>query len=130
MGVELVKIQLVGALRYGYKGDKYEQNKHYLVKSDRAKMLLRLTTDYGLFVFKEVGKAHTPVAERPVTPRVRPIEVVDTTKTLEEQFDDKLSEADHDPTVEVVDLEDTEVAETEYEDPEATDKEDEGGTEV
>ncbi len=117
MGGELVKIELVGALRYSYKGEKFYQNKHYLVKADRAKLLLRLTTDYGLYVFKEVGKAHSPVAEVPVKPRIRPVPVVDTTKTVAEQFDDALAEKDNDPSIETVS--DTEEA-----------KADDGGTEV
>lgn len=86
----LVKIALVGAVRYGYKGAKFEQNKHYLVKADRAKLLLRLTSDSGLFIFKVVGKDHTPQRVIPVAAPVREIPVVDTTKSSEDQFQDVL----------------------------------------
>jgi len=90
MSAGMVKIELVGCLRYGYKGDKYEQNVHYMVKADRAKLLLRLTTDYGYHVFKEVGKAFQPVATKAPAPE-RVLPVVDTTKTEEQQYDEQLT---------------------------------------
>lgn len=88
----LVKIELVGCLRYSYKSEKFERNVHYMVKADRAASLLRLTTDHGFYVFKEVGERHVPVAPRPVA-RARAVPVVDTTKTAEEQYDDNVAEA-------------------------------------
>lgn len=91
--MSMVKIELVGALRYGYKGDKYERGMHYLVKEDRAKLLLRLTTDKGFHVFRQVGATHTPVAPRPAPKVERDLPVVDTTKTQAEQYDDAVAAA-------------------------------------
>lgn len=87
---ELVKVELVGALRYGYKGEKFERNVHYLIRADRAKLLLRLTTDQGWHIFREVGKVFQPAA--PVAPRVeRALPVVDTSKTEAERHDEALT---------------------------------------
>jgi uncharacterized linocin/CFP29 family protein len=97
-----VKVELVGAVRYGYKGDKFEQNKHYIVKADRAKLLLRLASDTGLLMFKEVGKDHVTHRVVKAAPVIQEVPVVDTTKSLEDQFQDVLdAEAKN---VEVVDI--------------------------
>lgn len=89
----MVKVELVGALRYGYKGDKYERGVHYLVKEDRAKMLLRLTTDKGFHVFRQVGGDFVPVAPRPAPKVERDLPVVDTTKTKEQQYEEVLADS-------------------------------------
>jgi hypothetical protein len=103
---ELIKIELVGTNRYNYKSKKFERGVHYMVKADRAKTLLKLTTDHGLFVFKEVGKAHTPVAPQPVR-NTRRIPVVDTTKTPAEQHDQLMGDLDAEMPVEIDDTEDS-----------------------
>jgi hypothetical protein len=97
-----VKVELVGATRYGYKGDKFEQGKHYIVKADRAKLLLRLASDTGLLMFREVGKDHVTHRVVKAAPVVKAIPVVDTTKSLEDQFQDQLDAEAKD--VEVVDI--------------------------
>jgi len=90
MGVALKKIELVGARAYSYKGDQYHQNTHYMVKPDRAKLLLRLQSDYGFKVFKEVGVRLAPVVEQPQGTPEGKARVIDTTKSKEEQFEDEL----------------------------------------
>lgn len=90
--MSLVKIELVGAIRYGYKSEKFERNVHYMVKADRAATLLNLTTDNGFYVFREVGQRHTPVAAQ-AAPAVRSKPVVDTTKSAEETYDESVAAA-------------------------------------
>ena len=84
----MTKIELVGCVRYGYKGSKYERNIHYLVKDDRAKLLLRLTTDHGFMVFKEVGKPFQPVITEQPVEKERDLPVIDTSKTEAERHDE------------------------------------------
>jgi hypothetical protein len=88
----MVKIELVGAIRYGYKSEKYERGVHYLVKADRAASLLRLTTDHGFYVFREVGQRHVPAAPQAAR-QARTIPVVDTSKSQAEQFEEALNSA-------------------------------------
>ena len=131
----LVKIQLVGAIRYGYKGEKFERGVHYMVKADRAATLLALTNDAGFYMFREVGERPQAVAA-PAVPKQRSVPVVDTTKTAEEQYDEAVAAAvaesasDDTPVVVQPSAADAEPDISEEEALAALDEEDKGGETV
>lgn len=132
MSKALTKIQLVGARAYSYKGMKFARNKHYLVPSDRARLLLKTTTDVGMKIFKEVGKPFEPMAREPEAPPVREMPVVDTTREKTDVFEEELlGEDDDDIELDVELMGIDEPGETEPSDaPDPAADEEEGGIPV